>query len=307
MVFIVYNKKMLTPDIIQMFSRTVLGTNWSLTPQELNDLIFPSRGYHVIGFYGRGAYGLVLQIESLSDGQIYALKVFNVRGFPTPEAALREFHIQERFARYNMAPWVYMKDIHRAVFRGVDVQFGRVVMDRIACTLDEYIRDTRRVRQATQALLCLVRKKLLLDYPRPYLHSDMHYKNIVVLKDNKTLGFIDFGLAVHKPALLQVLDAIPLVASLKALADSRAYDQKEPILQCAKRAVELFNRFFRVNYTLDGFGAHPSNAYAYRTVEGKLLHSYDWPPTPEKQQTPLPSEEEIREAFPKARVPRITE
>jgi len=298
---------MLTLDIIQMFTRTVLGTNWTLSPQELNELIFPNRAYHVIGFYGRGAYGLVLQIESLTDGQIYALKVFNVRAFPNAEAALREFRIQEQFAKYNMAPRVHVKDIHRTMLRDTEVVFGRVVMDRIACTLDEFIRDTHRVRQATQALLCLVRKKLLLDYPRPYLHSDMHYKNIVVLKDNKTLGFIDFGLTVHKPALLQVLDAIPLVASLKALADTRAYDQKEPVLLCAKRVIELYNRFFRVSFEFDGFGAHPSNAYQYRTAEGQVLHSYDWPVDSAKQQTSLPNEEDIRQVFPKIRLPKIVD
>lgn len=298
---------MLTPDIIQMFTRSVLGSNESMTPQELNDLIFPARRYHVIGCYGRGANGLVLQVESLSDGQIYALKVFNVHGFSTAADALRECHIQERFARYNMAPKVHVKDIHQTVFRGRDIRFGRVVMDRIACTLDEYIRDPQRVRQATQALLCLVRKKLLLDYPHPYLHSDMHYKNIAVLKDNRTLGLIDFGLAARKPALLQVLDAIPLVASLKALAESRAYDQKEPVLMCAKRVTDLYNRFFRVSYSLDGFGPHPSNAYAYHAADGTMLHSYDWPPDSSLQQTPLPGEQEIRQVFPKARLPRITD
>jgi hypothetical protein len=135
----------------------------------------------------------------------------------------------------------------------------------------------------------------------------MHYKNIVVLKDNKTLGLIDFGLTVHKPALLQVLDAIPLVASLKALADTRAYDQKEPVLLCAKRIIEMYNRFFRVQFTMEGFGPHPADAYQYRSDEGWVLHSYDWPEDSVKQQTALPTEQDIRRVFPKIRLPKITE
>ena len=297
---------MITPDILEYFAQAILGSRQPVTYNEVNDLIFPNRQYRIIGWYGKGQNGLIFQVEALQDGAVYALKVFNAQAFPSEEAALREFHIQKKFAQYNMAPQVHLMGVHATEFRGRPVQMVRVLMDPIHCTFLQYVRDTTSQKKAMAALLCLMRKKYLLEYPYPFLHSDMHYNNVVVLKDRKTLGFIDFGLTVQKPALLQVLDAIPLVMSLKRAADFYPGELKRTIEECARDIVQLYNRFFTVDYVWEGFELHPSGTYQYRAPNGMILHSYDWPPDAAQGRTSLPTESDIQSVFPTIDPPKVT-
>lgn len=298
---------MITPDVMEWFVQNILRVpNLTLTYNQLNQLLLPSGTFKLIGWYGKGQHGMVFQVESLGDdGGVYALKVFNAQN-KTDDEALRESRIQEEFARYNMAPKIRFMDVHTAQVGTQTVRLGRVVMDPIYCTFLQYIlRDNPKKMIA--ALKCLLTKKYLLGYPYPYLHSDMHYNNIVVLKDKKTLGFIDFGLTVAKPAALQVLDAIPLVMSLNKAAEFYRDEQRQRIEECARDVIELYNQFFRSEYDPSRFETHASGAYQYRAADGTVLHSYDWAPSLSLQQTPLPSELLIERVFPRLDLPRVKE
>lgn len=300
---------MLTQDIIQLFCQKILQTpNLTLSPFEMNELIFPARKFQIIGWYGKGESGIILQVESIEDSKLYALKVVGMRKFETDAQALREFEIQKRFAEYNMAPNIYVMDVRRSTIRNTPVQFVRVLMDPIDRTLLQCIRDQPPVerKKVLKALLCLVRKKFLLAYPYPFLHSDMHFNNIVLLQDQKTLGFIDFGLTVRKPALCQLLDVIPLVTSLKMQAQILTNRfQRDACLSFARDVIRLYDKFFKIQLDFDRFEAHPTAAYRYVSEDGTVLHSYDWAPDARLQRTPPSTEEDIRRVFPGIEPPKI--
>jgi tRNA A-37 threonylcarbamoyl transferase component Bud32 len=301
---------MITPETIAWFTDNILRVKVSLTYNQLNQLLIPSGDFRLVGWYGKGQHGIVFQIEYLKEkGGIYALKVFNAQN-KSDDEALRESRIQVEFARYNMAPQIRFMDVHTVSVAGREVRLGRVIMDPIYCTFLQYLTREKdsHVKKIIAALKCLLTKKYLLEYPFPYLHSDMHFNNIVILKDKKTLGFIDFGLTVPKPAALQVLDVIPLVMSLKRAAEFYSGgDRGRPIDECSREVVNLFNQFFRVNYEWERFETHPSGAYQYRAPDGQILHSYDWAPNPQLQQTALPSEELVRQVFPSMDLPQVRE
>lgn len=300
---------MLTPDVIQLFCEKILKAPITLTYYELNELLFPNRRYRVVGWYGKGENGVILQVESLENNAIYALKVIDTRRFPNDQIAMQEFVIQKEFARYNMAPQIYFMDVYRTRVKDRAVQFARVLMDPIHCTLLQLIREQTPADQkkTIKAFLCLVRKKYLLEYPRPFLHSDMHFNNIVLLKDKKTLGFIDFGLTRPKPALLQILDCIPLVTSLKMVSATYSGPRRDACLNFARDVIRLYNKFFRVQLNWDAFQTQESGAYHYVADDGMTLHSYDWVPDPKLQRTLLPTEEDIRRVFPSIQPPNVRE
>jgi hypothetical protein len=302
---------MLTPEVLGLFCKLVLQVDWPLNARELNELIFPERRFWVNGYYGKGAHGLVLSVQSLEDDQSYALKIYNTREFSSDDAALREFYIQRQFAAYHMAPRVHQMDIRRIRFRNRDFEFARVIMDPIYCNLQQALLvkqiDPNKI---LAALLCLMKKKYLLKYPQPFLHSDMHSHNLVLLQDKRTLGLIDFGLSVQKPAPLQLLDNIPLITSLQEAArhPRMTAAQSEILEKFAANIVKVNNAFFRVKMVPERFEIHPSGGgYQYRTTHQELLHSYDWPVSSDLQRTALPTEEDLRRAFPTLDPPTVVD
>lgn len=297
---------MLTPDVIQLFCEKILGIPFLLNAYELNELIFPTRKYRIIGCYGKGANGVIFQIESLERNMVYALKTVSRKDFRSDEHAVREFQVQKEFAKFNMAPQVHSMEIRNVVVRGLPVQFVQVIMDPIYSTLYQFmIRNQENRKELISALLCLIRKKFLLKYPKPFLHSDMHFNNIVVLKDKKTLGFIDFGFSDQKPALLQVLDAIPLVASLKDVASKSDPKLKKYFEAFVHDVIRLFDKFFNIHFELNRFELIPNVGYQYRPSKDISLHSYNWVPNPKQDRPPLPTEEDIRKVFPTIMLPRV--
>lgn len=303
---------MLTPDTIGLFVNLVLKVNWPLTGNEMQHLIFPERRFWVDGYIGKGAHGLVLSVQSLEDNHSYALKLYNTSKFPSDDAALREFRIQQQFAAYNMAPRVQQMDIRRVEFRNQRFKFARVIMERWQedSLQNVLVKSKVEPKKLLVALECLLKKKFLLNYPHPFLHSDMHSHNIKLARDNKTLGFIDFGMTVSKPAVLQLLDAIPLVTSLlEAASKAQFTDAQRVVLRTfAEGVVKIYNQFFHVRLELDRFEVHPSGqGYQYRTPSNVIFHSYDWPVDPSLQRVALPTEADIREAFPTINLPTVTD
>jgi len=289
--------KMLTQQDINFFIHTILRLprNIEVSYTEMNNLIFPKRKYKIVGVYGSGTFGLILKIKSNSDYRTYALKLVRATA-----NALKEFDIQNKFAQYNMAPQLYLSDITEAKFREYNVMFVRAVMDPIRNTVFQYLRSGNSPRKLFYAFECLIKKKFLLDYPFPYLHSDTHVNNIVILKDGKTLGFIDFGLAHHKPAELQILDCIPLIASCKLTLPRTV---GEPLTEFL---IRFYERMFHVPLVYSNFMEHPSGegGYAY-FVNGVYLHSYDWQPTQKRQRLIKPSE--LKRVFPTMKLPKVVD
>jgi len=303
---------MLTPEVIGLFCTRVLKVDWPLTGREMNELIFPERRFWVDGYIGKGAHGLVLSVQSLDDNRSYAVKLYNTRNYPSDDAALREFQIQRQFATYNMAPRVHQMDIRRMEFRNQRFKFARVIMERWQedSLQDLLVKSKVEPRKLLVAFECLLKKKFLLNYPHPFLHSDMHSHNIKLAKDNKTLGFIDFGMTVQKPALLQLLDVIPLVSSLLEAASKPQFTaaQRAVLQSFAEGVLKIYNRFFHVRLELDRFEVHPTGqGYQYRTPSNTILHSYDWPVNSALQRVALPTEADIREAFPTIDPPTVTD
>ncbi len=285
---------MLTQQDINFFIHIILQLprNMEISYTEMNSLIFPKKRYRIVGVYGSGTFGLILKIKSNSDYRTYALKLTRANA-----NALKEFDIQTRFAEYNMAPQLYLYDVTESRLRGYNVMFVRAVMDPIRNTVYQYLRTGNSPRKLFDAFECLIKKKYLLDYPYPYLHSDMHINNIVILKDGKTLGFIDFGLTHRKPAELQLLDCIPLIASCRLTLPMEA----EPL---AKFLIRFYDRMFKVKLELDRFMEHPGGGYAY-FIDGVYLHSYDWMPTSKRNRLIAPSE--LKRLFPKLKLPKVVD
>lgn len=288
---------MITSNEINFFIQTVLCLNpqdFTLTVDELNQLIFPLNLFKMVGVYGKGQNGLVLQIISTHTHQTYAMKLSRIRS--NEERTLSEYNIQREFAEYNMAPTLHKLDVYKLTVKGVRVGFVRAIMDPIYMTVYKYLREGHNPEQLFEPMMCLLKKKYLLAYPNPYLHSDMHIENIVVLKDQKTLGFIDFGYTMKKPAELQVLDCIPLIGFLKTSRISSSL---------LNFVVKFYERMFRIKINVEKFGAHPNGGYCYK-MDHKLLHSYYWIPDPEESRNPLGIADQIRIAFPTFQSPFVT-
>jgi hypothetical protein len=290
---------MITSNEINFFIDTVLGLNhqtFSLTTQEFSELIFPSKLFQIIGVYGKGKNGLVLKIKSAENGEIYALKLTRLKD--TDDRTLAEYKIQQDFAKYNMAPELHKINIHRTQFKGIEIGFVRAIMDPIHMTIYQYLKERNDPVKLFQPLMCLIKKKYLLRYPNPYLHSDLHIDNMVILKDKKTVGFIDFGLTSRKPAKFQILDCIPLIAFLEGDRMQNMPDGKK----LSSFLIGFYNKMFNVKMVASGFTRHPGGGYAY--VTGKyMLHSYDW--APGGLRNAFPKETELRLAFPTFKAPIV--
>jgi hypothetical protein len=86
------------------------------------------------------------------------------------------------------------------------------VEDPITADLRTFLKRPHNQKMVETALKCLLDKKYVIGL----LHGDMHLENIAVLKDGRTLGFIDFDFsAIEKNKALTVPDFVPLITSIK--------------------------------------------------------------------------------------------
>lgn len=308
-----------TKDIHFFLSKILKIKNpedYDLTVEEINSIVFPLNKYKIIGVYGKGSHGLIFKVRSNDIYEnIFACKVIQFRH--SDQNTLSEFMIQQQFAKYHMAPRIYSYDIvttelevdveedvqnanktqsQQLVFR--TFKFGRALMNYISATLKEFITEHYPdVKQIVPALKDLIEKKFILKYPLPFLHSDMHLDNIVLLKDKRTLGFIDFGLSVQRHYGLQLLDCIPLITSLKFYFQKRGL----PMNICIA-ILDLYNKLFNVNLNLHLFQKHPGGGYAYN-ANGILLHSYNWKPTEVRNPT-IVDIRQLKTCFPTFQAPQ---
>lgn len=281
---------MLDQEEINFFIEEILSlkrNQLEITPEELQALIFPSDRFVILKLYGKGKNGMVFKIQSREDANIYALKI---------SRDLDDYKYQEIFAKYNMAPFIHKVKQVRTKFKGVDITFVKAMMDPIT-TLYAYLKEGNSISKMVNALECLIKKKYILNYPEPYLHGDMHVENVVILKDKKTLGFIDFDWTIRKGPIFQILDCIPLITSIRLSRLSNSG-------QICESIIEMYNKLFNIKLKLNNFVRHPANGYGYR-IGPILLHSYDWKPS--EEQNPFPLEMDIRSAFPRLVLPKVVE
>lgn len=293
---------------ISFFVKKILCLNpedFDLNTKDVNDIVFPLKKYNIVGVFGKGTHGIILKVESNDTSKhIYACKIVKYRN--TPEQTLSEFTIQKLFARDRMAPKIFLYDIQKVdIGNGEEgqniVKFGRALMNYIHCTLKEYIlKNPSDTEDLLLALQDLIEKKYLLRYPLPYLHSDMHIDNIVLLKDKKSLGFIDFGYTIRRPAALQILDCIPLITSMKLVLEKKGLP-----LDLCRGLVDFYNKMFRVHLDLPFFQKHPGGGYGYN-CHGYMIHSYNWKAT-DLRNAPITDMKEIKTFyFPTLTLPKIS-
>lgn len=281
--------KMLGPNEINLFIKVVLNLNYDqfqLTVEEFQKLVFPSDRFVILDFIGKGKTGMVFKIRSREDEKVYALKVFQ---------SMTDYKCQEIFAKHDMAPILHKVEVHRSTMKGVPIKFVKAIMDPIHSTLFQYLTDGKSVNKFLSAFECLIKKKYLLNFPEPYIHGDMHIENIVILKDKKTLGFIDFDWSIKQSPVFQVLDCIPLIGSIR---ESDIPHRN----QICESLIMLYNKIFNITPKLNQFVSHPAGGYGYR-IGAILLHSYDW--VPDRQQNPFPTEMTIRSVFPRIQLPKV--
>ena len=120
-----------------------------------------------------------------------------------------DIHLEAQ--KYKMAPEAFYY-LSLTVEKGKDV-YNILIMDLIQDTLRNYLSKTppsSSPKMLCAALECILDKKYLLRF----LHGDFHDDNIVILKDGKTLGLIDFDFSIlGAPEPYVLMDFIPLINS----------------------------------------------------------------------------------------------
>lgn len=303
---------MLSNEDIQFFVQKILGLDpkkTKITIDEIEQLLFPRKNMKIVGVYGKGAFGLVLKtrytddIKEQGETPNYALRLS--RFFKDKDRSVYEYKIQQTFAEYNMAPKIYHYDVLNTKWQDNNISIVRAVMDPIYDTLNSYLKRGKDIKLLYEPFECLLKKKFLLNYPDPYLHGDTHTENIVLLRDGKTLGFIDFGWSVKAPYLLQILDGIPLITSLKIYFP----ETKNTLIA---HLLQFYDEFFNVKLNYSQFTNHPLGGFTYK-VGNQFLHSYNWgvqkipSVTGITRYEGLPFESALYNIFPKIDPPKVVD
>lgn len=259
---------MLSLEDINFLKNTVLRIQGQMTIplSQFEALLFPKNDFKILGVYGRGVEGIVFKIEHI-DGGFFALKLkyANEEG-----RALSEFYIQQEFAKYNMAPKLYDFSYQTVSFRGQMLTFAKAIMDPINSTLNQYLRiEKKSVKKIIPAIECLLKKKYLLMHPHPFLHCDMQFDNIVILKDGRSIGMIDFSYSARMPAILQILDGIPLIGSLIS-------DNLPSCRQLATSIMKFYESMFEIQLDITRFIPLLHGGYCYMLTDKDFLHPYQW-------------------------------
>lgn len=189
-------------------------------------ILFPRGQYTINSILGTGLYSIVYKIVETGTMLEYACKI---------SPSKQEFEVQRLFEEFEMAPEI-REIVELSQYRGVYV----CIMDIVTGTLRQFM-DTHDVKEEFifDALVCLIKKKYLFKYPLPFFHGDLHIDNIVILKNGKTLGLIDFAFAQQAPPVYQIMDALALVGSLiKYRIKTQRYTNLSSMV------LELYNKMF---------------------------------------------------------------
>lgn len=244
--------------------------------------------YELKSVFGAGVNGIVFKLVHKTTREVRALKVLE----DIPDSV--DVSLQVLFAKYEMAPKIHVT--YKVNYKKTPLLF--IVMDPITGSFRDSLRQGKKtVAEHCSALECLLVKKMILGY----IHGDMHTENIAVLKDGKTLGFIDFGFTIKKPMAYQILDAIPLVGDL-AKSTKKPAVRDAMIIFCLKFYKLFFNIMLNTkNITPFEYHGREVGGFMYK-VGPVHLYSYlrDFPP-----QRGIPVLKGLRRAFPNYKIPRI--
>lgn len=287
-------------SITKLFINIVLKQpkTFFLTNTQLEQIIFPENDYRIIDLFGSGNYGIVLAIENKKNKKIYALKLGKVEENEQKEA-LNEFFIQQEFAKYQMAPAIHSYEIQTITINKKNIFWIKAIMDPIRTTVSNFIMSRKDSRLLIEPFECLIKKKYLLKYPNPFLHTDMHLENIAILNDGKTLGFIDFGFTQQFPAIYQILDSITIISDLKRMV--KKYIRVNQLIEAL---ISFYDKMFTINLEYNKFSSYEHGGFIYGVIQDKnFIHSY--PFVDKKLFGPFPSVERIKEFFPTITLPTI--
>lgn len=295
---------MITAEERDFFIKQVLYIkDRDISNKELEVLIFPKKDHKIVRVLGKGSGGIVFDVKSLKTKKHFALKAIGIsKGV---DFAMSEFNFQNHLAEYKLAPKVYKTQLIQSIFKGYTIKFVLGIMDIIYCTVNDYIEYGGNPKNLIPAFECLLKKKAILEFETSknkkdtLMHGDMHTGNIIILGDKKTLGFLDFGYSILKPIIFQILDAIPLITSIKY--DSRNYDNEG----FAKSIINIYKDLFNINMDYKNFKPHPTGGYMYVTSQNNFLHSYNWEENIGMMRFKLPTANDIRRAFPTLKLPKI--
>jgi hypothetical protein len=194
-------------DDVKKLLQSVLTGDESKNAKEITKLTPPLQSIKLIEKLGEGGYATVYLLIDGLDRKFAA----RVEGVVKKDSA-SQLECYKKLSTNNrlMAPTLYLFHSGR---------LGNIyIMDIIYGDLVSLVeRNLVSNNSLGSALECLLDKK----YIHKFAHGDMHVSNIVVLKDGKTLGFIDFDLSDANPGdlapALNFLDLIPLLGSLMEL------------------------------------------------------------------------------------------
>jgi hypothetical protein len=205
---------------------------------------------------------------------------FAVRIAQRTAEAPTNIYSQVFFSKYTMAPPVFAYIMTEAQII--------IIMDLIQGSLEDIL-ETAPPEEFEGAFRCLLDKKYLLKV----LHGDCWIGNIVVLRDGKTLGFIDFDFTLFDvPAKINILDFIPIIGSLKAFYKQRARRLIDGLISYYKEKFDMSIDFSLIK------GRPQKGGYGYYYNALDPLHSYVL-----SESSSLGA---ISAAFPKFKRPRIT-
>ena len=220
----------------------------------------------IIGVYGQGEYGMVFKVLCEDRETVYAVKI--AKATVTFQKALPTIHLLA--AKYHAAPKLFA--LYESTLTATDIfpiktgKYFITVMDPISGVLSDVLRkpiSNAELNELFQAFECLLGKKYLLEL----VHGDMHYGNVAVLGDEKTLGFIDFDLSTTDFVKeFNFLDVIPLVTSLSQWGNSNGK-------KVAKWLLDYTYTTFNVKMVNKSFIRRKGGGYQYTTPAG-TLHSY---------------------------------
>ena len=212
----------------------------------------PIRGerVRVVKQLGAGVYAKVYLVKDEISGFEFAVRV-------SKKEDVSKTNVSAILATYAMAPVIYYTGDFKSKKEVVSV----IVMDYIQDTLWN-LRKQLSEREMYTALECLLDKKYLLGF----LHGDMHLGNIVLLKDGKTLGFIDFDFSYFKaPPKYNILDFIPLIGSMIKSRDTK-------LKKVAKQLIVYYKNRFNITIQESQFKDRPKvGGYYYSSF---YLNSY---------------------------------
>lgn len=246
-----------------------------LRPQKILDrVIFIEEKYDYIidKVFGAGSYGVVFRITN-HKGEHKAVKVGPV--LLDFKKYSEQLGIQNSIAKYEMAPevdesmYALLNPAITRWFKKPPQSYYITFMDTIHSELPDFIQSVPTTN-LSRAFDCLLDKK----YVSYLVHGDMHIENIVLLKDGRTLGFIDFDLSriikSQEGREVGILDFIPLIESLKESKRPKSKRLIEHLLQ-------YYHRTFNISIKPENLQRRKGGGYEYAVKDNRgvmKLNSY---------------------------------